>query len=383
MEWGIDSIKYGKKGIGKMAFEARAVDKVSFDYGKITGYMKSALIQKAATLFLSGLILLCLVSLSHLTASAEIIAPENSVSLSIQPQNPEPNSEVSATIEGYLFDLQKSKISWSVNGNIKKTGIGGTTFSFTTGNAGKTTNLSVVVDAPDGTHVEKLLSLQAANVDLAWEATSYSPPFYKGKSLFPPQGTAKVVALPDLTDASGNLIPAEKLLYKWTKDREILGDDSGYGKNIYTFTGDLFSRPVTIKVEASTLVGNQTAEKSIVISPATLQVVLYEDDPLLGITYEKSLPASFPLINPEIKMVGVPYFFNANDPLTFSWSMNGSPFTDGQSADGKSATLRQNSQTGTAVISLGVTNSASFLQSAETKSSIFLPTITKTNATSI
>ncbi|MDD4989179.1 MAG: hypothetical protein PHV42_02010 [Candidatus Pacebacteria bacterium] len=315
-----------------------------------------------------------------LGVSADIINPENSISLSIQPTTPEPSSQVDAIVESYLFDLNKSKISWTINGSLKQTGIGKTAFSFTTGALGKTTTLGVAVDAPDGTHVEKELSLQSANVDLAWQAYSYTPPFYEGKSLFPVQGTVKVVALPDLVDGNGVPIASDKLIYKWTQDGEILGDNSGYGQNNYAFSGDIFSRPVTIKVEVSSLSGNQTAEKTIVISPTTPQTVLYEDDPLFGIKYERSLPASFSLTNPEIKINAVPYFFNINNSLTYSWDMNGNPFTDGQSADGKSVILRQNGQTGTALISLSIKNNDSFLQSAGVESSILLPTITPTNA---
>ncbi|MDD4989569.1 MAG: hypothetical protein PHV42_04055, partial [Candidatus Pacebacteria bacterium] len=89
------------------------------------------------------------------------------------------------------------------------------------------------------------------------------------------------------------------------------------------------------------------------------------------------------LTEPEIRISAVPYFFNNNDSLTFSWSANGEPFTSGQSPDGKSILLRQDGQTGSALISLTVKNNASFLQSAQTQTSLLLPNIAKTTATSI
>ncbi|MDD5050584.1 MAG: hypothetical protein PHV93_02470 [Candidatus Pacebacteria bacterium] len=345
--------------------------------------MKGMLSQNALTFFLSGFILLSLAYMPFLSVSAEIIAPENSVTLSIQPQNPEPNSQVDATLEGYLFDLQKAKISWFLNGALKETGTGKTDFSFTTGDPGKTIILKAVVDASDGTHAEKELSVQAANVDLAWEALSYTPPFYKGKSLFPPQGIVKVVALPDLTDGSGNLIAPEKLVYKWTKDREILGDDSGYGKNMYVFSGDIFARPVTIEVEVSALSGNQTAANTIVITPTAPKATLYENNPLFGIEYEKPIPQNFSLQNPEIKIEAVPYFFNEKEALTFSWNMNGNPITSGQSPSGRSVVLRHNGEAGISLLTLAVKNINTLLQSADTGSSILLPKITGTNASSL
>ncbi len=340
--------------------------------------MKSISAKKILSFFLFGVLLLS-ISLP-MTMRAEIINPENSVSLSIMPKNPGANSEADATIESYLLDLNKAKITWFVNGAMKQTAVGKLNFSFTTGTLGKTTSLKVVIDTIDGTHTEKELSIKSANVDLTWEALSYTPPFYKGKSLFPTQGTVKIVALPDLLDGSGAPITSDKLLYKWTQDRQVMGDYSGYGKDSYIFTGDLFARPVNIKVEVSSLAGNQTAEKTITLSPTSPKVSFYENDPLFGMEYEKSLSHNFSLSNQEIKIEAVPYFFNSQDPLTFSWNMNGNPFSDGQSASGRSVVLRQGGQAGTALISLIVKNTKTLLQSVNAETSLFLTTAPNTNA---
>ena len=205
--------------------------------------------KKVSFLLKIGFIALCFFTFK--TANAEIINPENNLSLITEPASPAPETQVTARVESFLFDLNRSKISWQVNGTTKKSAIGGVDFSFQLGKAGSVTNVKAIVDTPDGTRIEKELSIRPAGVDIAWEARSTTPPFYKGKALFPPEGDATLVALPALRDGSGNLIPESSLIYRWTVDREVQGSASGYGKNTYSFQGSVLSNPVSVKVEVA------------------------------------------------------------------------------------------------------------------------------------
>ena len=60
-----------------------------------------------------------------------------------------------------------------------------TTFTFTAGSLGKTQKVTVNGVENDGTSITQSISVMPASIDLIWQAHSYTPPFYKGKALFP------------------------------------------------------------------------------------------------------------------------------------------------------------------------------------------------------
>src|SRR3990167_742525 len=83
----------------------------------------------------------------------------------------------------------------------------------------------------------------AQSVDILWQGDTYTPPFYKGKSLWSNQSRITFVAIPQ---GLGN--PAS-LNYKWTKNGTVLGNINGIGKNTLSFTDSILSRPQTIRVD--------------------------------------------------------------------------------------------------------------------------------------
>jgi hypothetical protein len=110
---------------------------------------------------------------------------EERLTLNTIPEKPGANQDVYAEIESYAIDLSRSQVTWLINGVIKKQGFGERTFSFKTGPLGSSMNLRVVAISPQGQSIEEEIVIQTSEVDLIWKADSYTPPFYKGKALFP------------------------------------------------------------------------------------------------------------------------------------------------------------------------------------------------------
>jgi hypothetical protein len=111
------------------------------------------------------------------------------VTISITPSSPSANQAVKATVKSYITDLDKAYISWSLNDEIKARGVGKTEFSFTLGNLDTTTLISAEIGLTNGKTLNKSLTIAGTSVDLLWEAVdSYSPPFYKGKTLVGREG---------------------------------------------------------------------------------------------------------------------------------------------------------------------------------------------------
>lgn len=292
-----------------------------------------------------------------------------SVDIKTLPELPSANQDVSVRIESYSFDLNSSEIIWALNGVIKDKGVGKKDFDFKTGAIGTPSLIKILIKTKDGKNIEKSLLIRPAGVDIIWQANSFVPPFYKGKALYSYQSRITVVALPEFTNSTGVKINPENLIYKWSKDGTVLGGISGYGKNKFSFTKLLISNPQEIEVEVSSADKNIRASGKIVIEPVEAKAVLYENNPLYGIIYEKAVANNFKMGGSEITLSVAPYFFGLEElnsgKVKYNWSMNGQNITDKQ--DSRGITFRnENSESGSTKVSVYLQNETKELQSART-----------------
>jgi hypothetical protein len=190
------------------------------------------------------------------------------ISLSSTPKYPRANESVTVTIDGFANEIGESNIEWRVNGLWKSEGKGEKSLSFKTGTLGGVFDVKALIDTQAGTHIEKSLRVSVSEVDLLWEARSYVPAFYKGKALYPLQGSVVITALPSVFE-NGSRVSAKNLLYTWKKDGMVLGSLSGYGKNTLSVEGTFIGSAVTVSVEASSS-GGSKALGNIQIEPQTL-----------------------------------------------------------------------------------------------------------------
>lgn len=298
-------------------------------------------------------------TLSDITDSAEITTI---------PASPGANENVSVKIESFSFDLNSSEIIWAVNGAIKDKGFGKKNFSFKTGSVGSISLIKAVIKTKEGKTVEKTLVVRPAGVDILWEADSYTPPFYKGKALYGYQSLVTVIALPNMANSSGTKINPDNLIYKWTKDGKVLGGVSGYGKSKFSFSRSILSRPDEIEVEVMSSDKKIKASGSITLEPIEPKTVIYENNPLYGIIYEKAISGEFKLNGNEITLITTPYFFGKNDVggrIKYDWRMNGRSINN--KPDARQATFRNTEGAkGSTKISVDLQNEGKELQSAGT-----------------
>lgn len=283
-----------------------------------------------------------------------------------KPEVPGPNQLVSISIESYSTDLNKSEISWFINGKVEKEGVGQKNITIKTGGFGSVSDILVVVKNLNGEIFQHTLSVRPTSLDLIWEAQSYTPPFYKGKALYTYQGTVKIVALPNIINELGSKISSKNLIYTWKVDGTRVEDVSGYGKNYIMFTGSVPLRTAKITVEAQSLDGKYKAQGDLSITPQGAQVIFYEDNPLYGVLYEKALGGNLKLENQEVKIVGIPYFIGTKErndrAINYEWHLNGRTVNSG-SKSGLSF-KQQNREQGNARVELEVTNPEKVFQMA-------------------
>lgn len=287
------------------------------------------------------------------------------INIKSKPDTPKPFEKVIVEIEGYSVNLNNSYITWSVNGVARKAGVGIKNLETTLGGLGSVTTISAVIEADGGITIEKEVVLRPSDVDLVWEAQSFTPPFYKGKALNAPQGSVLITAIPYIAEGGRKVDPSD-LVYKWSKDNMVQGNVSGYGQNSFIFNGSIISRPVTISVEVTSPKSSAKAVKKITIKPSQAKVLLYEVNPLYGVRYSSAIGKEYEMKGKELTLIASPYFFSNQDAaegaLSHTWSLNNKKI-DGE-INKNIITFRRPESAGASQIALGVESGNKILQSA-------------------
>lgn len=324
----------------------------------MSGFFKSTLFILLSSLFA--------VSLVHAQGIPGVGTP---FTLTLEPTNPKPGDTVTMTLESFSISLDKSVVTWTVDGKVVARGTGLKTASTVAGNLGSTKRVEVDVNSPDSGEFTQSAVIRPANLALVWQAATYVPPFYKGKALESFGATYKVVAIPEILNSSGRAIDPRTLIYSWKKNGANQPDQSGYGKDFFVSTqtsfvrqGDDISVDVTVPADGFSLSGN------ITVAPQAPEVHLYENSPLYGLLYNNELADRVNLTNEEVTISAEPYFFSvgstASSLLGYSWTLNGASVSD--FANKSSITLRRTeSSAGSAEIGVSLTNSAKLLQGAD------------------
>ncbi len=315
---------------------------------------------KKSFIFISTLFFLASVSILHAQVR------DTDVVLTLSPEYPGANQNVTAILSSYVTDLNKANISWTINEQTVISGIGKKSYSFKTGGAGDSLSLSATVDTVDGQSLTKRTTLNIADMDLLWEADdAYTPPCYKGKALAPNQGKFKVVAMPNLF-SMGQKVNPNNLSYAWRLDGTVQSDSSGWGKNYFIFSNSYLDRGNTVEVKVSDITGGTNASGKINLQTYAPKIVFYKNDPSLGILWQNALYNGFQIDKSGTTIDAEPYFFTPNDlsspDLAFTWSINGQKVA---TPDPKNilAVKPEDGQTGNSVIKLLVENTATLFQS--------------------
>lgn len=312
------------------------------------------------SLFTSTIIMLLIIPAAFAVAQFPGV---NIAELTITPERPGPDTTVRAEVESYATDINLADITWTIDGQTKASGKGLRVFSFKTAPLGAKTALGVIIVTSEGFPFSKTLTLYPAKVDLLYEASSYTPPFYKGKAYFPYQGRVRVIAVPSFVDEKSVPIPKDNLLFNWKEKDKMVKEASGVGKNIFIFKGQIPMRANTVSVDVSSLDQKYIASANVDLEPTGPATVLYENHPEYGVLYNRALTDPIVLNKEEMRIQAVPYFFDVSDAddskLKYEWSLNGNPV----GRDESSVVLKNSSNSnGRALISLQLSNLVDIFQ---------------------
>ncbi len=263
---------------------------------------------------------ICLFSFFSVTLAQTLENPSayDSFEIQFEPRSPGPNTNVEASIISYSFNTDASLITWTLNGKIVEQGRGKKSISFKTGDLGSRISLSVFVITEKEKQVQKQLAFKVSDVDMLCQPLTYVPAFYKGSPKAVIGADVKVTAIPH------GLGLAKDLIFEWDRNYEKVAEASGTGKNSYTFTYSYFNPEEVITVKVSGIQDNFSMEKTITVKTVQPEIIFYEENPLKGPLFAKSLVGEVKLQQPEIILRAEPYFFSKNmlGALNYVWSMN-------------------------------------------------------------
>ncbi|MEI6420435.1 MAG: hypothetical protein WCO30_02255 [bacterium] len=309
---------------------------------------------------------------------------DDTLTATVAPENPEPNSPVSIDLADYSTDINHATISWFLNGKKILEGVGKKSFLFTNGDLGQTTKVKVNIITEEGNTLENNFSFTPSSISIIAEVRGYTPPFYKGRVLFASQGTLHLVALPNFTDSNGNRLDPTKLTYKWKRNNRILNDVSGYGKNVVDITEGVPLGSTEISVEATSFDNTLTASTILILSSQDPKIIFYEKDPFYGFLFNRALKSPFLLTNNEVSVTAFPFFFStsrASPLLNYEWSMNREVVNSGTN---DSMTFKNTSgEAGSSQVSVSVRNTARIFQMADTDLTINFGNIQNSSLTGL
>jgi hypothetical protein len=313
-------------------------------------------------------IVISLVSLFLLAPSMLYAQAIDNFSVTLNPKYPKEFEKVTISLDSFSFNLDKSKITWKENGVVVAEGTGLKTKSFTAPANGKSKKIRMSVFNQNGYLLEKELNLAPQTVDLLWEATdTYTPPFYKGKALPSEQSIIKVVAIPNFVE-NDKVLDRSKVIFTWSLNDIQRDSFSGFGQNFFPFKMDPLEASDLVKVKASSYDSSSSVENSIYIPKTSPEIVIYEENPLLGVLWDRAFTGGIRLSSNETTFVAEPYFFsgkkNIADSLNFSWTVGG--VVNKESTFNK-LTVRRPSDSGSTNIGIYISHINKILQEAEKK----------------
>jgi hypothetical protein len=328
--------------------------KLTYNKGVISSQMK---IFYAVVLSLGTLFYMPTVS----SALSDISIMEADISVTTNPENPEPYQDVTIVLTSYSTDLSKAKINWYAGSTLLLSGYGKTSYSFKASGPNTSTVFTVDVSPSDGSSkVTKRIVINPSEIEILWESVDgYTPPFYRGKSFPSSGGVIRAVAFPNT-----NKIRQGKgaMSYTWKYGDNTVLFASGYNKDSYIFTNSELNINESISVTASSVDGQYSAIKSIVIPVLSPKIIFYKKSPSEGILYSSALGSETFMAEEEMTVVAEPYFFSLNnsDNLSYNWKINGKSIeTPSRKTE---LTVHPSSRGGYATLGLVIENLDTFFQ---------------------
>lgn len=292
------------------------------------------------------------------------------LSIDISPEVPHPGEKVTITVSAYGgIDVNSSIINWIVDGKSALNGVGKKSFSFYPTGNGKVTNVEMHVKPQYGPEVVRSFKFNPSEVDILWQADTYTAPFYKGKALYTPQADVQFVAMPNITKKNGTKIQPQNTVYKWELNYTADAENSGYAVNYYNFTGSILAKPTHVRVTAyDPLDNSSTGVGSLDIENIQPILLMYEIHPTFGPLFNTAAVGSFSFNQDDIELGAYPYFYSTvnKKDVSYEWSINSIKLSNVAEHQDFLVLQKLKQEAGRSTVAVSASNGDKVLQQAKT-----------------
>lgn len=278
----------------------------------------------ALGLFFVGSFFMCATPQAHAQTFDNSVESRD-IRMVLDPATPGTNEEVEVSLDSLIININRMLITWFVDGELLDSGVGLDTITVTTKGQGELTRVEAYVQVDNETSLRKWIQIAPADLDILWEADTYTPPFYRGKALPTPESHITIIGLPNLRNQGIQQLE-QRMVFNWRVNNENVPEASGYGKNPLVIRNDFLRTEERVTLRVQHQDGFSTAESSIVIPIKETKVLLYQDGNGLRKANRLSFEDQVGIRPGEI--IAEPYFFSTRPELlnllTYRWRVNGS-----------------------------------------------------------
>ena len=247
--------------------------------------------------------------------------------LTLDPKLPTPGETVRAELIAHSLDFDTALVTWRVNGEVIEHGYSLPTIDFVAGPVGTTYTISATAEDASGERVFLERGFTVSDLSIIWEGRTYTPAFYEGTALLSEGAEVALQAIANVTNSYGGLYAPHELSYSWVISNAGSSKLSGKAKHSVVVKNFRPREPLTVYVSVKDPTGVIRVEKSIRIPVHSTKTVLYENNPYVGIRYDKALGEVLGVYDREVSILAEPYYMSAktrrDSTLEYEWLVAG------------------------------------------------------------
>lgn len=234
-------------------------------------------------------------------------------------QNPKPFDTVTLYIQSSAFNPDQVYIEWYENNKKVAAGSGRKLHSVKLGNLGKRVDVRATVLMREE-RITNSISLVPFSVSLYWWADTLVPRWYTGKALPTKDQLVHVSAFTPLGVASPS-----NVIYMWKLNGEPRPEESGLGKQTFSFRSRFPGLPDTVSVLIQNPNKTFSFERSVTIANTDPEVRLCIIDLIRGCARSNTLRNIIMPTN-ALTVQAYPFYFGSKEApfLAYNWNINGS-----------------------------------------------------------
>ncbi len=246
----------------------------------------------------------------------------DNLSLSASPQYSHPGDIVHVSLQGVSSGFDPSSITWYVGPKKLTQATAASAIDIVAPALGAETSVTAQVAGGGSANIV----IRPSELDLLWESDSYVPLSYRGRALPSAGSMIRLEAEPRFKRANGAMVANKNIIFTWRRGPLVMQSVSGLGKSSVSVAAPTLFGTDTISVEAHSADGTIGNTATVRIASVEPKLVMYQDDPLTGVSYFKAFGANEDIQDAEVTLQAVPYYL-AGSPkdaaLQYDWSLNG------------------------------------------------------------